>query len=79
MFHDEDRKKNIMSFGSGEEDNESLKDKVSEVLLHWRSIKSLDWGKLLGLVNWATNGEMHTGEGVLGELWQRAQYSQGIQ
>ena len=33
MFHDEDRKKNLILFGLGEEDDESLKDKVSEVLL----------------------------------------------
>ena len=33
MFHDEDRKKNIILFGLGEEDNESLKDKVGKVLL----------------------------------------------
>ena len=32
MFHDEDRKKNLILFGLGEEDDESLKDKVSEVL-----------------------------------------------
>ena len=33
IFYDEDRKKNIILFGLGEEDNESLKDKVGKVLL----------------------------------------------
>ena len=33
LFHDEDRKKNAVLFGLGEKDNESLKDKVSKVLL----------------------------------------------
>ena len=33
MFHDEDRKKNLILFGLGEEGNESSQDKVSDVLL----------------------------------------------
>ena len=32
MFHDVNRKKNILLFGLGEEDNKSLKEKASEVL-----------------------------------------------